>query len=267
MKKLWILLIVIFLLKTSYSQIVCDPISTFPWTEGFEEVVENGTCWTQKGDWDGQVWTVVDNLMGPPPAAHSGNYKAFISLYCNSDSGHERWFISPIFDLSEVDDPVLSFFHIALGGSYLIFLYKDSSDRWMHWQLFSYDVMDWQKEVVHLPNKSSNYQFALAAIHGGSYGEIQLDDIFVSDGEIKDLSVLSHHTDNFSVSPNPVQDYISISGIEPQTITLYDAIGRIVLTQTDYTNSIDVSHLPQGLYFLHIISDKGTVFTKKFLKK
>ena len=69
------------------------------------------------------------------------------------------------------------------------------------------------------------------------------------------------------VSPNPVRDYITISGIEPQTITLYDAIGRIVFTQTDYSDRIDVSHLSQGLYFLHIISGKGTVFTKKILKQ
>ena len=272
MKKLLIILIVIFLQKTAYSQSDCDPISTFPWTESFEENrTELPPCWTQDRGWgwDGQMWSVVDNLMGPPPTAHSGNYKVLISLYCRSDSYHRQSLITPIFDLSEVDDPVLSFWHIALGYGFLSIFYKDSSDKdWRNWRYFSQNVMDWQKEVIHLPNKSSHYQIAFIGIHpGGNYAELQLDNIFISDGEIDDLLVSSYHTDKYSVYPNPVQDYVSISGIEPQRITLYDGIGRVVLTKTDYSNSIDMSHLSQGLYLLHIISDKGTVYTKKLIKQ
>jgi len=67
--------------------------------------------------------------------------------------------------------------------------------------------------------------------------------------------------------PNPTQDYVSISGIEPQLITLYDGMGRAVLTQTDGTNTIDMSHLSKGIYLLHIISDEGIVYTKKIIKQ
>ena len=69
------------------------------------------------------------------------------------------------------------------------------------------------------------------------------------------------------VSPNPVQDYMSISGVDPQWITLYDAIGRIVFTQTNCLDKIDMSYFPKGLYLLHIISDKGIVYTKKLIKQ
>ena len=87
--------------------------------------------------------------------------------------------------------------------------------------------------------------------------EMDFDGDNVHEGEVVTLVV----------SPNPIQDYVSISGIEPQRITLYDVVGRVVLAQTNYTNRIDVSHLPQVLYFLHIISDKGTVYTKKLIKQ
>ena len=69
------------------------------------------------------------------------------------------------------------------------------------------------------------------------------------------------------VFPNPVQDYISISGIQPQSVTLYDGMGRVVFTQTDYTDNIDMSHLSKGIYLLHIISNEGTVYIKKLIKQ
>ena len=67
--------------------------------------------------------------------------------------------------------------------------------------------------------------------------------------------------------PNPVHDHLYISGISSQAITLYDAQGKVVLTQTDHSNSINMSQLPQGLYLLHIISDMGTVYVQKLIKQ
>jgi len=261
MKKLGVL-ILIFLLKTGYCQSDCDTISTFPWAEGFEE---NGTelplCWTQKRGWDDKNWTIVENF------AHSGNYKAFISLYCPSDTGHEQWLITPVFDLSDVEDPVLSFCYIAFGGGFL-YVYCEDSAGWRGVWCSSRNTMGWQQEVIHLPYKSSNYKIIFAGIHlGGGYAEIQLDDIFISDGEIEDLSVLSYHTDNCFVSPNPVRNHITILGVEPQMMTIYNTIGQIVFTQTDYSNSIDVSHLANGIYFLKIVLEDGSQQVRKFVKE
>jgi len=248
----------------------CDPISKFPWRENFED---NGTnlplCWKHGEDifgmgWDYREWRIVDNNTGPPPNAHSGKYKVFISLYCPAEASHYSELYTPIFDLSEVDDPVLSFWHMSLGLGTLSLWYKNSSTAyWAFLQRFSYDVLYWQKESIFLPKKSNYYRIAFVGVHlGGRYGELHLDDISITDG----LGIYSGNIKRYS-APNPVHDYLTISGITPQLITLYDSQGKKIYSVTDYSNKIDMSHLSNGLYFLHIITDTGAVHVEKVVKQ
>ena len=79
------------------------------------------------------------------------------------------------------------------------------------------------------------------------------------------IGISSENSPPLIVYPNPATDYIDISGISPQIITLYDLQGRIVLTKTN-SNYIEIGHLPKGLYFLHIFSDKGDFFAQKLNK-
>jgi hypothetical protein len=69
------------------------------------------------------------------------------------------------------------------------------------------------------------------------------------------------------IYPNPVQDVATISGINSQSIVLYDAQGRMILTKTDNFNKIDMRHLSQGFYFLKIITDTGAVYVEKLIKQ
>jgi hypothetical protein len=69
------------------------------------------------------------------------------------------------------------------------------------------------------------------------------------------------------VSPNPVHDYLTISGIHSGKITLYDWQGRTVLAKIEQINGIDMRSLPNGIYLLHIITDSGTVSVEKIIKE
>jgi len=81
------------------------------------------------------------------------------------------------------------------------------------------------------------------------------------------IGILDPEQESIIVSPNPVHDYVSISGITPQIITLYDWQGKVVLAQTEHTNRINISHLQRGLYLLHVISNTGNVFVQKIVKE
>ena len=266
MKKILSITTILFLLSNvGYSQEDCPPIATFPYREGFENnEVEFPPCWeltTITLHWS---WEVVPASAGAP--AHNGNYKIRAFGDCSSDITHNSTLVTPVFDLSNLNNPVLNFWFTKTGSGHLGVCYKDfSSETWTTLTFLSEDVPNWQYETILLPNRSNQYQIQFWGIFsGGEFCEIQLDDISVSDGG---LSVLPYHTDNYVVGPNPVQDYVAISGIYPQKITLYDTQGRILLTKTDSFNKIDMSHLSKGLYFLHIISDKGTVYVEKLIKQ
>ena len=76
-----------------------------------------------------------------------------------------------------------------------------------------------------------------------------------------------------SVYPNPVNDLLNItiddSGILPETLTVYNTIGQLVLSkkvQSTSDLSIDASLLNSGVYIVRL-EKEGAVKTLKFLKK
>ncbi len=75
----------------------------------------------------------------------------------------------------------------------------------------------------------------------------------------------------FSVSPNPANDFVTISNsenISVNSISMTDLNGRVV-KQNSYSNvsevQVNISDLASGVYMMNIKSDKGSV-TKKIIK-
>lgn len=73
---------------------------------------------------------------------------------------------------------------------------------------------------------------------------------------------------NFSISPNPATTQIFLKlpdDIITKTISIYNVIGQEVYSNESAENSIDVSSLSKGLYFLNIKA-KTLNQTKQFIK-
>lgn len=68
-----------------------------------------------------------------------------------------------------------------------------------------------------------------------------------------------------NIWPNPVQQILHLDVQEPlRLITIYDILGKTIL-RTEFSNSIDVSSLKEGIYFLKVTSDQYST-TVKFIK-
>lgn len=71
-----------------------------------------------------------------------------------------------------------------------------------------------------------------------------------------------------SIFPNPAQEEITISGVTPESVLMYDVMGKLVVSEFDTeTNKIDIKNLPNGLYIIKIISADGKLFTNKIVKQ
>jgi len=88
--------------------------------------------------------------------------------------------------------------------------------------------------------------------------------------EFPTLGMDNVFADNISIYPNPVKDELYI--VETQnfaslkSIEITDIAGRIIVNYSLLiVNYINVSHLPQGVYFIKIYTDKGVVI-KRFIK-
>ena len=71
----------------------------------------------------------------------------------------------------------------------------------------------------------------------------------------------------FSIKPNPATNNITITAdYNFHTIEVLSFLGQIVLSQPNTDNTLDVSNLTNGVYFVRIISENGTN-VKKFVKQ
>ncbi|GAB5398792.1 MAG: hypothetical protein Aureis2KO_03770 [Aureisphaera sp.] len=74
---------------------------------------------------------------------------------------------------------------------------------------------------------------------------------------------------SIALYPNPSSDTIQISTeqFQIQTLAVYSVTGQQVLKHVNTDNSIDVSSLSAGIYFLEVTADTGRQTTLKFIKK
>ncbi|AUC82282.1 zinc-dependent metalloprotease [Lacinutrix sp. Bg11-31] len=98
-------------------------------------------------------------------------------------------------------------------------------------------------------------------------------------GNIEDYSVIFNPTlsvtDNeievgaISIYPNPANSVLNIknaSNKEITTLTIFDALGRSVYTNSG-TNKVSVENLGDGVYFLKLDFENNNSVTKRFIKK
>lgn len=81
------------------------------------------------------------------------------------------------------------------------------------------------------------------------------------------LSEASSSAQFISLYPNPVYDQLFLT--LPQTrasVSIIDAMGKKIIEQTIAQPQVDVEQLPQGVYFLQVITDAG-VHTLRFIKQ
>ena len=70
--------------------------------------------------------------------------------------------------------------------------------------------------------------------------------------------------------PNPAQDRLHLQfspDVKPTQVELYDLQGRLVRTQGDAFDSLDLGMLPAGTYTLRITMEDGQVFSDKVVKE
>lgn len=76
----------------------------------------------------------------------------------------------------------------------------------------------------------------------------------------------SFDRDGIEIYPNPANDKLHIESEQlPEKIQIFDLNGKVIKNSGN-TNDINVTDLPQGIYFIRIKTDRGD-FNRKFIKE
>lgn len=83
------------------------------------------------------------------------------------------------------------------------------------------------------------------------------------------LSVRENSISGLKIYPNPISNgrlYISSVLNAEKNITIYDVVGKLVLSTTIESDMVNVSHLKDGVYIIRIIEDGKTASRKIVIK-
>lgn len=158
-------------------------VSTFPWTETFEDASTTRASWTNQYVVNTANWTyLAGSSGGSVVSAQSGGLNA---RFTGSSSGNITKLVTPALDLSAVANAKLSFWYAqenwAGDQNQLKVYYKTSAGgTWVEIASYTSNISSWtQIQDLVLPNTCSTYYIAFEGIDNYGYANV-LDNINVS---------------------------------------------------------------------------------------
>jgi len=141
-------------------------------------------------------------------------------------------------------------------------------------QQYTSSISTWTLETINLPNASNNYYIAFEGDAKYGYG-VCIDDITVTGDHIGIDELTFNSRVNVYPNPNNGNFTIEINSKTPEIISIkvFDLLGTMVyennniVNSSNYTNTIDLSFLSNGIYYLKVQGDYKNITKKIIIKK
>ena len=162
----------------------CSTVETFPYFEGFNDVYNvQDACWSAEVLSGYTNWTTsIDGAHGNYP--YEGGRCAKINYFVG-----ESRLSSPVFDLSEMNNPYLKYVvanpEYSGAAAQVIVEYKATPESdWVTLKSYTTANETWLLDSVALPSPSETYQIAFKAIGADAWGaSIDAVQVYDSEGE------------------------------------------------------------------------------------
>jgi len=259
---------------TSNATTVCRIID--PYFEGFEEGVN--ICLEQENITGNVLWKIgKGNGANFPENSYAGEYNIFLLYDKITDLGSETRLIFPPIDMNGFNNLRLSFalHNQSRSGAIdelAIYYNTSESKTWKLWKVYKTNQDTWLFDILTLPEnvRTDEMQICFSGKILGGHG-ICLDNITVE--AFHNTGVDENGLDDkFSIYPNPTTGELKIidnGQLIIDNVEVFDIYGRkqkiIINYQLSIINSINVSHLQPGIYFVKITTATA-IQTKKIIK-
>ena len=258
-------------------------VTSFPWTETFEDSSPTSTQWvceyisgSNSSVPSGLFWSIKSatsvgyySINGP----HLGTKMAVFDTRSHSRDAKAR-FVSPVINLSSVQNPKLNFYYRNMTwgndqNELKIFYRTSAIGTWNLITTFNTNVPTWANSgEITLPEPSSTYQIALEGLGMYGYG-LDVDDLVVKDGVLSTYDIDKQKT-SISIYPNPASDFLHIKSEKSiSEVSIFDSTGKQIsrIKEKNSEAKIPVHYLNSGIYLIQIKNSEGIVSKQKFIKK
>lgn len=126
---------------------------------------------------------------------------------------------------------------------------------------------NWKRYAFAVSAGDHNYKWVYEKDYSTNNGDdaVWLDNIkFPFNAKVISIDEIEDKMDKITIYPNPAKDIINITNLKANSdIVLYDLLGRVKLSISNkMVSNINVSSLPNGVYYLSIRSDKSIINNK-----
>lgn len=246
--------------STTVTVVACPPISSFPWTEGFEGAIFPPTCWIAIDvDGDNFNWEHLPTANG---ASHSGAYSAASASYDNPSTTAlhpNNYLITPQLSIP-ANGAVLTYYVAAQDANYAqehyeIMVSTTGTNPTDFTSIFEETLpagsAAWNLKTIPL-SEYANQNIHIAFVHNQSTDVfvIKIDDVKI-DGLVQ---IESANSNTCRIFPNPATDLITVTNAKDANITIMNIVGEIVKTieNASANQTIEMSELSNGTYFVKV---------------
>jgi len=239
-------------------------ISTFPWTETFEDNSPTRSGWTQVYETNNISWTFASSATTGSNGITAFAGTKFANFPANSSGADKTKLVTPPLNSSVLTSPRLSFYLInpqqGSNANWVRIYYRMSaSDSWNMVMGFQPPFNSWYFFAnVNLP--PNLYQVAIECENAQGYSTL-IDNFTITNDVLGVNDVKVSPKSSINYYPNPVNDVLHYQAKDKvHEMTIYDANGRRIQTHTVNTEQgdINISTLSNGIYIISGKTDKGT---------
>lgn len=234
-------------------------------------------------------WTIVDNDGNTPDDAVSEYTDAWIYKEDPLNAGNgtfsstsffdpvdraDRWLISPQITLG-TESNYISW--KALSGdasfpdSYKVMIsteansVNDFTDTLI---VVSSELPEWTDRLVNLDDYA-NETIHLAFVNTTFDGfKLYLDSVYVREQDPLSVSDYDVKNEVTSLYPNPAEDKVTISGENILSTYIQNVAGEVLFEENEFdSKNIHIGDYPNGIYFVSIVLNDGSIQRHKLVKK
>lgn len=267
MKKILLVLAVLVISLSLVSQSIVE----LPYVCNFESEADFNNNWTienvnAEGDGENSgFWIYSPDYFG---IEASGS----VVYASSSTNSGDDWTITPGFNLVQGVEYELGFSYASLFSGYPAYLAVYIGTNAMAADMgtlihdfTSYDNTNFSSFITTITVETTGTYYI--GFHdygpGGGYGGQTIDDFALAQAPLK---IENNSQQEFSIYPNPANDFIQISEGQCENYKIYNIEGKIVQEGQLSTcvNSISLNSLTDGVYFLNVECENQQPKSKKF---
>jgi hypothetical protein len=239
--------------------ISCDPITEFPYEEGFENGIPQ--CWTIiDADGDGHNWMTISELVSGDASeyVHGGADAAISQSYDNSLGAFNanNWMITSAIVIPATGEYSASWFAASLDDgypdSYSVYIGTEPTVAGMtaNPAVISHTANAWELKSVSLASYAGQTIYiGFNHVDSDNY-VLMIDDFSVALGTAAEENI----ADAIAVYPNPTSDMVTIANAEGKDIIVVNSLGQVVasIENAAANQTIDVTNFANGTYFVKV---------------